>query len=392
VVKAFRADWSWLDAAIVAIALAVGAFSIVLGQPSGAEAQQWVLVEAAALALGLVRHAPLVVLATEGILVFVTDAVVPADSHVAPLAGVIALGAVAYRHRWAITGVALAAAYAAVLVSVGRTGEKMLTGADGLVRIVLFALAVAAPVIFGRYLAGLRRAAAIAEERAREAEERREAETQATRLAERTRIASDLHDLVAHHVSAIALQAGSGHYAATHAPDPKQRLDDAIGALRSIHTSAGQALVDLRGLLRVLRNHTDQESIVDPERMIADAVERSRGAGLNVVARIDDRTIEAPLSLRVTAARVVQEALTNALKHAGPGAEVRTVMDLDGSHLWVEVADSGSVLPHPALPRSGHGLVGMRERVEILGGTLAAGPTQAGGWRLRATLPLGVRP
>jgi signal transduction histidine kinase len=214
---------------------------------------------------------------------------------------------------------------------------------------------------------------------------------QAIRLAERARIAGDLHDLVAHHVSAIALQAGSARYAATHAPDLEQRLSVAVGSLRSIHTSAGQALVDLRSLLRVLRSPSEQESLVDPERMIADAVDRSRSAGLRVVARVDDGTVGAPLTLRVTAARVVQEALTNALKHAGPGAEVETTVDFDESGLWVEVANSGPTGVHPTLPASGYGLAGMRERVEILGGTLAAGPTGAGGWRLRVTLPLGVR-
>lgn len=125
--------------------------------------------------------------------------------------------------------------------------------------------------------------------------------------------------------------------------------------------------------------------------MITDAVQRSCTAGLHVVAHLDDGTVEAPLTLRVTAARVVQEALTNALKHAGPGAEVETTVDVDDTQLSVEVANSGPVGPHPTLPASGHGLAGMRERVEILGGTLAAGPTHTGGWRLRVTLPLGAR-
>lgn len=387
-----RARWSWLDAAIVAVAGGFGAVSVILGPPSGGGATQWVLVEAAALALDLARHLPLVVLAIEVVLVLVTDALVATSSHVAPLAGVVALGAVAYRHRWVSTGIAFAAAYAAMLVAFGRDAGGLLTGPDGLLRIVSLALAVAAPVAFGRYLAGLRLAAAVAEERVRDAEQRRGTEMQAIRLAERARIASDLHDLVAHHVSAIALQAGSAQYAATHAPDPQQRLSVAVGSLRSIHTSAGQALVDLRSLLRVLRSPIEQESLVDPEQMIADAVDRSRSAGLDVVARVDDRTTGAPLTLRVTAARVVQEALTNALKHAGPGAEVETTVDVDDSHLWVEVANSGPLNTRPVLPVSGHGLAGMRERVEILGGTLAAGPTSTGGWRLRVTLPLGVRP
>ena len=83
------------------------------------------------------------------------------------------------------------------------------------------------------------------------------------------------------------MQAGSAHYAATRAPDPEQRLNEAVAALQAIHTNAGQALVDLRGLLRVLRDPTSQESIVDPEQMITDAVQRSRTAGLDVSVTVD---------------------------------------------------------------------------------------------------------
>jgi signal transduction histidine kinase len=137
---------------------------------------------------------------------------------------VVALGAVAYRHRWLATAAAYLVGYATILVAFGSDDGGLLTGVDGLVRIVTLALTVAAPVAFGRYLAGVRLAAAVAEERVRDAEQRRDAEMQAIRLAERARIAGDLHDLVAHHVSAIALQAGTAQYAATHAPDPEQRL------------------------------------------------------------------------------------------------------------------------------------------------------------------------
>jgi signal transduction histidine kinase len=381
----------WLDGTIMAVAASITAASIALGVPSSNPAAQWVLAEAAALGLGLIRRAPVAAFAVEVVLIFVTDAVVPAGSHVAPLTAAVALGAVAYRHRWPVTLAALAAMYAATLASVASDDGDLLAGADGVVRILSVGLATAAPVAFGRYLAVLRQAATVAEERARDAEERRVVETRTARLAERARIASDLHDLVAHHVSAIAMQAGSARYAATHGPDPAHRLSTAVGALESIHTSAGQALVDLRGLLRVLRDPADHDSLADPEEMIADAVRRSRSAGLEIRARIDDRAAEVPLTLRVTAARVVQEALTNALKHAGPGTEVDATVAIDDSQLQIEVANSVPAGRAPALPRSGHGLAGMRERVEILGGTLAAGPTHTGGWRLHVALPIGAR-
>jgi signal transduction histidine kinase len=379
----------WLDTAIVAVAALSGAASIVLAPPSGAQAALWALVGMAALALGLVRRLPVVVVAIEVVLVVVIDVAVPAGSHVAVLAAAIALGAVAYRHRWPITLLSLAATYAAILIAVGRDAGDLLTGANGLVRMVSFALAVSAPVAFGRYLAAVRQAAVVAEERAREAEERRLVDTRTARLAEGTRIAGDLHDLVAHHVSAIALRAASGQYAATHAPET-QRLGEAVSALQSIHTSARQALIDLRGLLRILRDPGNHQSTVDPRRIIDEAVQRSRSAGLDVVARVDDRTTDMPLTLRVTVARVVQEALTNAIKHAGPGTEVEATVGVHDSRLYVEVANSVPGGRQPALPVSGHGIAGMRERVEILGGTLTAGPTDTGGWRLYVTLPIAV--
>jgi signal transduction histidine kinase len=94
------------------------------------------------------------------------------------------------------------------------------------------------------------------------------------------------------------------------------------------------------------------------------------------------------LAARITAARVVQEALTNAMKHAGPGTNVRTTVTVDGSALRVNVIDAGSVGPPPALPASGHGLAGISERVAIFGGTLVAGPSHGGGWRVAMSLPL----
>ncbi|GAA3455745.1 hypothetical protein GCM10018962_75780 [Dactylosporangium matsuzakiense] len=380
------------DAIVVAAAAGLGSMTLVLGPPIGPGSRLWVLTELAALALVLVRRWPLAALAAEVVLIVVTDIVAPVGTNEAPLAAAVALCAVSYRHGWSVVAAGWAATTGATLFSVGNTGG-LLTGPGGVLRMGSIALAVAAPVAFGRYLAGVRQAAVVAEERARDAEERRQAETAAALLAERARIAGDLHDMVAHHVSAIAMRAGSAQYAAARATEPGPALDEAAGALRAIHGSAREALVDLRGLLRVLRDADAAEpaSLADPERMIADAVERSRTAGLGVRVDFDARAAAAPLALRVTAARVVQEALTNALKHAGPGTAVDTTVAVDDDRLRIEVVNAGPTGPRPALPTSGHGLTGMRKRVELHGGTLAAGPTGAGGWSLRVTLPAAVR-
>nr|WP_240942564.1 histidine kinase [Planosporangium thailandense] len=276
----------------------------------------------------------------------------------------------------------------------------LLTGSQGVVRIVVIGVFLAAPVAFGRYLRGVRQAARVAEERARDAERRRVAETRAARLAERAHLARDLHDIVAHHVSAIAVHAGTAQFAAAHADSEARGRDEAVRALEGIRHTAGQALAELHELLRALReseapddrgsNGNGAGLTVEPEAMIVDAVERGRVSGLDIDARIDDRCAQAPLAVRVTAARVVQEALTNALKHAGPGATVRTWVGVDDQALRVEVADSGPVGDRPPLPASGYGLTGMRERAAVLGGALTAGPTGAGGWRLSMWLPLRV--
>ncbi|MFJ4467095.1 sensor histidine kinase [Streptomyces sp. NPDC089424] len=376
-----------LDVPLALAAAGVGAATVVTGPSPDRPALQWVLVQAAALALVLVRYAPLAALLTELALVITIDVTMPGASHVAPLAAAVALGAVSLRHGERITAASYLATLTAVLVSIGRDPDHPLEGADGVVLVLSTALAVAAPVAFGCYLAAVRRAAGVAEARAREAEEHRVAGTRAARMAERARLAGDLHDLVAHHVSAIALNAGSARYAATHAPDPHDRLDAALAGLDSIQSSARQALVDLRGLLRILRDPDSPDSVTDPERMITEAVERSRRAGLRVTLTHDEQAARVPLALRITAARVMQEALTNALKHAGAGSDVAATVAVSGDRLVIDVANTLRLPPTTSLPPSGHGLTGMRERVEVLGGTLAAGRS-GDGWRLNVLLPL----
>ncbi|MBL7258943.1 sensor histidine kinase [Paractinoplanes lichenicola] len=369
-----------IDVGIGVAAALFGAVMIVLGAPSGQPVAQWLLIEASVLALVLIRHFPLVLLGIEVVLVVVTDIVLPYESHVAPLAAGLALGAVAYRHSGLVTTAGWLATYGAVVFTVGRHDPGLLSGVEGALRLCSIAAAVGAPVAFGCWLAGLRKVAAQERERAI-------AEREAARMGERARISNDLHDLVAHHVSAIAMRAGSARYAALHGSGPAaERLEESATALDAIHTSAGQALVDLRGLLHVLRDPGSADPLLDPEQMINDAVERSRAAGLTVTADVDVRLAMAPLALRVTAARVVQEALTNALKHA-PESAVKVALKKDDGRLSIMVDNDLSDKSDSALPSSGHGLAGMRERVEILGGTFAAGPSRDG-WKVAVTLEL----
>ncbi|SCL64690.1 Signal transduction histidine kinase [Micromonospora eburnea] len=348
----------------------------------------WVFPVLAGLTLVAVRRWPWPALLAESALLLVAGAVTPAGTNTPQLAAAVALGYVAYLCGRASTAAAYVLFLGVTLVDIlHHTGAEVLSGGTGLVRLIMLAAVVAAPVAFGRYLRGVRLAAAAAEERAREVEERRAAETRAARLTERAAIARDLHDIVAHHIAAIALRAGAARYAVQHTG----RTDEAVSALSELRDTAGQVLDELRELLEVLRDPEAVEPVepqVEPEQVIRDATRRVREAGVAVQVTVPPALAGVPLVVGTTAARVVREALTNTLKHAGPGAIASVDVRVVGGALLLEVLDSGPVRPRSALPASGYGLNGMRERVGLLGGTLTAAATDGGGWRVRARLPI----
>jgi signal transduction histidine kinase len=229
--------------------------------------------------------------------------------------------------------------------------------------------------------------------RIREAEERAEAERQsAARVLaeERLRIAQELHDVVAHSMSVIAVQAGVG----AHVVD--ERPDQAKAALEAISATSRGTLTELRRLLGVLRDSDGVRSsapapgLVDLPRL----VDEVRAAGVPVTLRVEGATDCVHGGVELSAFRVVQEALTNVIKHAGKPSRVDvTVRYLPGT-LALEVVDDGRGLaarPSNGVAEdgSGHGLVGMRERVELWGGELTTGPVTGGGFRVKALLPFG---
>jgi signal transduction histidine kinase len=196
---------------------------------------------------------------------------------------------------------------------------------------------------------------------------------------ERLRIAREVHDVVAHAMVAINVQAG----VAAHRLD--QDPEQARTALRAIKDTSGEALTDLRTTLGVLRGE-DAEAPLGPTAGLGDLDELAAGlraAGVEVELEVSG-VADLPGAVQAAGYRIVQEALTNALRHAG-ARHVRVRVGRDGGALRVEVADDGGGAPSNG--GGGSGLPGMRERAAALGGTLEAGPVPGGGWRVLAELP-----
>lgn len=199
---------------------------------------------------------------------------------------------------------------------------------------------------------------------------------------ERVRIARELHDVVAHHMSVISLQAGLAEYVLD------TDLSTARGALATVSGTSREALAEMRRLLAVLR--VDQnESCLQPQPGLADLdelVERTRATGLPVELVVTGRARALAPGPDLCAYRVAQESLTNVLKHAGP-ARARVELDYGELTLTLAVTDDGH--PAAAEPAGSHGIRGMRERAELYGGQLAAGPTGCG-FAVRLLLPIGA--
>lgn len=223
-------------------------------------------------------------------------------------------------------------------------------------------------------------------ERAAQLQREQAAEARREVVEERTRIARELHDIVAHRVSLMTVQAGAAKTVA--ADDP----EGALHAMEAVEQAGRQALGELRHLLGVLRPEAEADGL-GPQPGLADVprlVEQLRGAGLVISLAMDG--VQTDLSARVDlfAYRIVQEAMTNVLKHAGPSARTEVRLTTDNDRITIEVLDNGQGAT--VLPGSGHGIIGMRERALLLGGSLDAGPRPGGGFQVVAHLPIGEEP
>ncbi|HEX4904109.1 MAG TPA: sensor histidine kinase [Acidimicrobiales bacterium] len=195
---------------------------------------------------------------------------------------------------------------------------------------------------------------------------------------ERLRIARELHDVVAHAMSVVAVQAGVAAHVIDDQPDEAKRM------LENVRVTSHEALDEMRRLLGVLRGGDADLAPAPGLRDVGDLVESLRESGVPVELTVTGDVAGVPNGIDLTAYRIVQEALTNVLKHAGPASAAVRIAYEPGL-VTVEVVDDGHGAPVSA--SGGHGILGMRERVAAFGGTLVAAPRQGGGFRVHATLP-----
>jgi signal transduction histidine kinase len=221
------------------------------------------------------------------------------------------------------------------------------------------------------------------EERAARLEREQDAHAQIAAAAERSRIARELHDVVAHNVSVMVVQADGASYALDTDPERARQAISAIAA------TGRQALAEMRSMLGVLRSASEEGADFAPQpgiEQLTRLLEQARASGLPVSFTVQGVPRPLPQATALTAYRVVQESLTNARKHGGPTATATVTLRFGEGEVAITVTDDGRGTTARA-DGLGHGLIGMRERVELFGGTVSAGPRPGGGYQVAATLP-----
>jgi signal transduction histidine kinase len=347
------------------------------------DALAYVLVIAGSVSLYWRRRAPIVVLA------FVTAVLIAMYLReygaFLSVLGLPALYAVAaheeHRSRaWWALGLSCAGLLVAASVS-------LLDRPEGFAYLTLVSMVVflAAAVAAGVIIRNRERIFVDTERRAAQAEVDRVAEAERAVVRERSRIAREMHDVVAHSMSVVAVQAAAGREIVHSNPDK------AADVFERIETVGREALAELRRMLGVLRETGDEQSSLAPQPGIGDlagAVEQSRAVGVETTLVVEGEQRPLAPGIELAAYRIVQEALTNVRKHAG-AASATVRIAYEPQALVIEVSDDGrGAVTSLSRSGAGHGLIGMRERVEIYGGELTSGPRPGGGFVIRAVLPV----
>lgn len=246
---------------------------------------------------------------------------------------------------------------------------------------VLFGGSALAAWVLGDSMRFRRGYYAALEDRAARLEADRHVQARMAAAAERARIARELHDVIAHHVSVMVVQADGASYAMRDDPGKAE------AALKAISGTGRQALTEMRALLGVLRTAGEHAALAPLPGLgqLRELLDKARTAGLAVTYTLSGTPRQLPEGAELAAYRVVQESLTNTRKHAGPAAVASVTLRYEPDGLVVEVTDNG--MTASSGDSAGHGLAGMRERVEMYGGTVEAGPLPDGGFGVLARLP-----
>jgi signal transduction histidine kinase len=368
--------------ALAAAGLSTAVFvdnQVIRGLPRGTLALAYALALLHTLPLAARRRFPGTVLATS-VASGLAVAAIGLPPEILVMVILVAVYSVAaYGDRW----VSLAGLAAAEL---GSAAVQLTPGRFNAPTVVTNTLVIGAAWLLGHFV-GVRRAYTARVERTAELERARAEQARRAVAEERLRLARELHDVVAHSISVIAVQSGVGAHIA------KTQPEEAAKALAAIEATSRAALTELRRLLGVLRQEGEPEGSLAPVPGLADLdglLAEVAKAGLGVRLRVEGTPSPLPAGVDLSAYRIVQEALTNVVKHAGP-ARAQVVVGYGDRDVTVEVTDDGRGVVAPTgdgQARVGHGLIGMRERVAAFGGDLEAGPRPGGGFRVAARLPL----
>jgi signal transduction histidine kinase len=357
------------DATLV-VALAAAA-QVEIWTSDHSSADKAALAAAAVVGIGALawrRRAPLAVLGVMLAAAAASAAVVPpsGDDPIVPVVGLFVAIYSAGAYAGGRAGIAGGIVTIAVTIGIAATDPEGISAGG----IVFFLLVFGGTWLFGRAI-----------RRRRQSERHLARQAEVAVAEERARIARELHDIVAHSISVIVVQARGGRRALA------DSAEEASASFDAIESTGELALAEMRRLLGMLRA-SDEEIARAPQPSIAhvgELLEQIRATGLPVELSVQGEASDLPPGVDVSAYRIIQEALTNALKHAGP-ARARVLIRYEPDELAIEIIDDGAGDAAPT--EGGHGVIGMRERVSVFGGDLAAGPRPEGGYALRARLPL----
>lgn len=368
-----------VDVVVAAVFCTGAVVELALRVDAGPAGAQWTATFLTTLPLAwrTVCPLPVVIITTVGLALAALMGLDPTEPLVVSLAPILAVYSLgAHSGLWAI-GVGGFVALACAVVAGAATGDFSGTAPT--------AIAVLGALVVGRAVRTLGFETDVLQAQAVELERERDEEARAAVAAERARIARELHDVIGHSISVMGVQAGAVRRRL--APGQERERQ----ALEAVERTGRDAVAEMQRLLGLIRDDDEDSArgALPTLQRVDELAAQLRGAGLDVDLRLEADVGDLPPGRALAAFRVVQEALTNVLKHA-PAARVQVTVRRSAGELEIDVVDDGESSARDPWSHGGYGLVAMRERVTMYGGTLDAGPRPEGGFAVSARLPTGA--